>query len=151
MVIWFAIVLVVMTCQVISRYLLNAPLAWSEEFARYSFVWISYIGCAYCVGVDGHTSITALVDKLPVKGQIGSGQDKKREFLTKMQIPESLKNFQRKLCCAIDKRRLPSYNQANQFDGYRQKRRMSYEEDPLHRSGADFLSGHGDRRQRSHL
>lgn len=69
MVIWFAIVLVVMTCQVISRYVLNAPLAWSEEFARYSFVWISYIGCAYCVGVDGHTNITALVDKLPVKGQ----------------------------------------------------------------------------------
>ena len=50
-------------------YLLNAPLAWSEEFARYSFVWISYIGCAYCVGVDGHTNITALVDKLPVMGQ----------------------------------------------------------------------------------
>ena len=34
MVVWFAIVLVVMTCQVISRYVLNAPLAWSEEFAR---------------------------------------------------------------------------------------------------------------------
>lgn len=67
MTIWFAIVLVVMTCQVISRYLFSAPLAWSEEFARYSFVWISYIGCAYCVGVDGHTSITALVDKVSPK------------------------------------------------------------------------------------
>lgn len=64
MTIWFAIVLVVMACQVVSRYVFNAPLAWSEEFARYSFVWISYIGCAYCVGVDGHTSITALVDKV---------------------------------------------------------------------------------------
>lgn len=49
MVFWFAIVLVVMTCQVVSRYIFNAPIAWSEEFARYSFVWISYIGCAYCV------------------------------------------------------------------------------------------------------
>ncbi|MCI7737141.1 MAG: TRAP transporter small permease [Clostridiales bacterium] len=69
MVVWFAVVLAVMACQVVSRYVFSAPLAWSEEFARYSFVWISYIGCAYCVGVDGHTSITALVDRLPVRGQ----------------------------------------------------------------------------------
>lgn len=69
MVVWFAVVLVVMACQVVSRYVFNAPLAWSEEFARYSFVWISYIGCAYCVGVDGHTSITALVDRLSVRNQ----------------------------------------------------------------------------------
>ena len=69
MVVWFAIVLVVMTCQVVSRYVFDMPLAWSEEFARYSFVWISYIGCAYCVGVDGHTSITALLDRVSPKWQ----------------------------------------------------------------------------------
>ncbi len=46
MVFWFAIVLIVMTCQVISRYIFNAPIAWSEEFARYSFVWISYFSAA---------------------------------------------------------------------------------------------------------
>lgn len=69
MVCWFAVVLFVMTGQVIFRYILNSPLTWSEEFARYSFVWISYLGCAYCVGVDGHTSITALRDKLPPMGQ----------------------------------------------------------------------------------
>ncbi len=65
MVVWFAIVLLVMTAQVISRYVFNNPIVWSEEFSRYSFVWISYLGCAYCVGVDGHTSITALRDRLP--------------------------------------------------------------------------------------
>ena len=57
MVFWFAIVLVVMTCQVVSRYIFNAPIAWSEEFARYSFVWISYIG------------ITAFRDALPPKAK----------------------------------------------------------------------------------
>lgn len=67
MVIWFAIVLLVMAAQVVTRYVLNAPLTWSEEFSRYSFVWISYIGCAYCVGVDGHTNITAVISKLPPK------------------------------------------------------------------------------------
>ena len=65
MVIWFAVVLIVMTAQVIARYLFNSPLVWSEEFARYSFVWISYLGCAYCVGVDGHTRITAVLDRMP--------------------------------------------------------------------------------------
>lgn len=65
MVFWFAIVLIIMAAQVIARYILNAPLTWSEEFSRYSFVWISYIGCAYCVGVDGHTNISALLNKLP--------------------------------------------------------------------------------------
>ena len=67
MVFWFAIVLVVMTCQVVSRYIFNAPIAWSEEFARYSFVWISYIGCAYCVAAD--TGITAFRDALPPKAK----------------------------------------------------------------------------------
>lgn len=69
MVVWFAIVLILTMVQVILRYCFNAPLTWSEEFARYSFVWISYLGCAYCVGVDGHTSITALKDRMPVKVQ----------------------------------------------------------------------------------
>lgn len=69
MVLWFSAVMVVMTAQVISRYILSSPIQWSEEFARYSFAWISYIGCAYCIGVDGHTSITAVRDRLPHKGQ----------------------------------------------------------------------------------
>ena len=30
MVFWFAIVLIVMTCQVISRYIFNTPIAWSD-------------------------------------------------------------------------------------------------------------------------
>lgn len=69
MVAWFALVIVVMTLQVISRYVFGSPIKWSEEFARYSFVWISYLGCAYCVGADGHTSITALKERLSEKGQ----------------------------------------------------------------------------------
>lgn len=69
MVFWFAIVLVVMTCQVVSRYIFNAPIAWSEEFARYSFVWISYIGCAYCVSVDAHTGHHRVPRRAAAQGQ----------------------------------------------------------------------------------
>ena len=85
MVFWFAIVLVVMTCQVVSRYIFNAPIAWSEEFARYSFVWISYIGCAYCVSVDAHTGITAFRDALPPKAKkLTTVLGKNSKFLTSM-------------------------------------------------------------------
>ena len=39
----FGAMVVACTAQVIWRYLFNDPLVWSEELARYLFVWISYI------------------------------------------------------------------------------------------------------------
>jgi TRAP-type C4-dicarboxylate transport system permease small subunit len=48
-----AMVLVTFT-QVIFRGALNSPLAWSEEVARYLFVWIVFIGGAWTVSGDGH-------------------------------------------------------------------------------------------------
>ena len=38
----FASMVVACTAQVIWRYLFNDPLVWSEELARYLFIWISY-------------------------------------------------------------------------------------------------------------
>lgn len=64
MMVWLAIVFLVICAQVVMRYVLNDPLAWSEEFSRYSFVWITYIGCAYCVGINNHTRIDFLFAKL---------------------------------------------------------------------------------------
>ncbi|MEJ2134846.1 MAG: TRAP transporter small permease subunit [Desulfofustis sp.] len=32
--------------QVFFRYVMNAPLYWSEEIARYAFVWLVFIGAA---------------------------------------------------------------------------------------------------------
>ena len=87
MVFWFAIVLIVMTCQVISRYIFNAPIAWSEEFARYSFVWISYFGCAYCVAVDAHTGITAFRDVLPPKAAKADDRAGQRRYDNRVHSP----------------------------------------------------------------
>lgn len=69
MMVWLSVIFLVICAQVVKRYLLNDPLAWSEEFSRYSFVWITYIGCAYCVGVDNHTRIDFLFAKLGRKTQ----------------------------------------------------------------------------------
>ncbi len=40
--------------QVVFRGLLDSPLAWSEEVARYLFVWIVFIGGAWAVSGDAH-------------------------------------------------------------------------------------------------
>ena len=43
LVLLFAAMVVACTAQVIWRYLFNDPLVWSEELARYLFIWISYL------------------------------------------------------------------------------------------------------------
>lgn len=44
-----AVSLVVLTCQIISRFVLNAPLTWSDELLRYLLVWITFIGAGLAI------------------------------------------------------------------------------------------------------
>jgi TRAP-type C4-dicarboxylate transport system permease small subunit len=55
--------------QVAARYLFGAPLIWSEEAARYLFVWVSMIGAALAVRQGSHYALTALVERLPAVAQ----------------------------------------------------------------------------------
>ncbi len=57
------IMLVVVSAQVWYRFVLNNPLAWSEEVARYLFVWISFLGSAVGVRMNVHLGID-LIDKI---------------------------------------------------------------------------------------
>lgn len=43
--------------EVICRYLLFISTAWSEELARYLFIWLTYIGSAYALNEGGHIEI----------------------------------------------------------------------------------------------
>lgn len=56
-----AVLLVIMTVliffQVLSRFILNAPLAWSEETARYIFIWVIYISAALAVKKQEHIRV----------------------------------------------------------------------------------------------
>ena len=65
---WFlglvmTVMLVVVTLQVWYRFVLNDPLSWSEELARYLFVWISFIGSAVGVRMNVHLGID-LIEKI---------------------------------------------------------------------------------------
>jgi TRAP-type C4-dicarboxylate transport system permease small subunit len=50
---------------VVARYFFNNPLEWAEEFSRYSFIWIVFLGAAYCTKSNRHIVIDGLVLALP--------------------------------------------------------------------------------------
>ena len=56
---------VVVLLQVIYRYLLMQPLYWSEELARYLFVWISMLGAALSVHRRVHFGMDFFFRLLP--------------------------------------------------------------------------------------
>jgi TRAP-type C4-dicarboxylate transport system permease small subunit len=51
--------------QVITRYVLDSPLIWSEEAARYLFVWVSMIGAALAIREGGHFGLDVLIRPMP--------------------------------------------------------------------------------------
>src|SRR6202022_17411 len=52
--------------QVCARYVLGDPLIWSEEAARYLFVWVSMIGAALALHEGGHFGLDLLIRRAPV-------------------------------------------------------------------------------------
>ncbi len=55
----------VLVLQILSRHFFPYPLAWSEEAARFLFLWIVFLGAAYLVRLNGHISITLLTNRFP--------------------------------------------------------------------------------------
>ena len=51
--------------QVLFRYGLQSSLSWSEELARYLFVWVIFIGASVAVRRNQHISMTAIIGLLP--------------------------------------------------------------------------------------
>lgn len=54
----------VLIAQVFSRYVMNSPLIWTEEIARFLFVWVVFIGAAAVAAKNGHIAVTFLADRL---------------------------------------------------------------------------------------
>jgi TRAP-type C4-dicarboxylate transport system permease small subunit len=45
---------------VILRYTFNSPIQWAEEFSRYAFIWVVFLGAAACSKRKTHIAIDAL-------------------------------------------------------------------------------------------
>lgn len=63
-VVLLAMILVLMFAQVIARYIFQAPLFWSDELARYCYVWMSFVAGAALVARRGHIRINLINEAL---------------------------------------------------------------------------------------
>jgi TRAP-type C4-dicarboxylate transport system permease small subunit len=55
----------VVGAQVFARYVLNHSLFWSEELARYLFIWLVFLSAAIVLRQDRHIQVSVFVDMLP--------------------------------------------------------------------------------------
>ena len=65
------LMIVVTLAQVIFRYVIAAPLPWSEELARYCFVWIVFLGGAIGLSRGIHLGVDLFVNLLPERFRVG--------------------------------------------------------------------------------
>jgi len=59
-----AAIVVVTFAQVVFRYALENPLSWSEETARFLFMWLTMLGAAYAFKLKSHFALTFLTKGL---------------------------------------------------------------------------------------
>jgi len=57
--------------QVFLRYLFNAPLTWSEEFARIIFIYLTFLGIGAAYGRRRHMFVESLITLLPPRARRG--------------------------------------------------------------------------------
>lgn len=63
------ILVIVTSAQVISRYVFGKPLVWSEELARYVFVWIVFLSTSIAFRLNKHMTADFFVMLFPAKVQ----------------------------------------------------------------------------------
>ena len=68
----FLVGLMVLGCcwQVITRFLLNNPSKYTEEFLRYALIWMTMLGVPYAYGQERHISINIITKTFSLKGSL---------------------------------------------------------------------------------
>lgn len=60
----FGAMVVIIFAQVIFRYVLVMPLSWSEELARFLFVWATFLGASIAFYDNSHIRVSFFVDSV---------------------------------------------------------------------------------------
>lgn len=66
-VILFSLLVIVLSMEVVARYIFSNSFRWSEELARYLFIWLIFISASYAVVKKAHIHIESLLVLLPKK------------------------------------------------------------------------------------
>ena len=64
-----AAMVVIISLEVIFRYVLKLPLVWSEQLASYTMIWLAFLSAAIALREHAHIGMTLLVNRLPDKGK----------------------------------------------------------------------------------
>lgn len=65
-----AVVLIVLI-QVVTRYLLEISISWPEELARYTLVWLTFVGAAAAAARRSEIVVDSLIELLPQRARRG--------------------------------------------------------------------------------
>jgi len=60
---------ILLTIQVLSRYVFNAPLDYTEEASRFGLIWLVFVGSAYAAYLNEHFVVRMLVDSIKFPGR----------------------------------------------------------------------------------
>ncbi len=63
LILWGTVVVVFL--QIMARYVFKVPLVWTEEVARFAFIWLAFVGVAVTERQNAHFRVTFLVEKAP--------------------------------------------------------------------------------------
>ncbi len=69
-----AAMVIIVSWQVFSRYVLNDPSSVTEEIARFLLMWISLLGASYAYRTRMHLGLDLLVEKMPAQYQLRVNQ-----------------------------------------------------------------------------
>lgn len=59
----------VLGIQIVFRFVLNSPLTWSEELARFMFIWSTFLSIGFCLREGISLKIDTLISLFPKKTQ----------------------------------------------------------------------------------
>ena len=62
----FSIMVLSVVWQVFAREVTKNPAAWTEELAKYTFVWTALVGATLVFAGRGHIAVTFVVERLPL-------------------------------------------------------------------------------------
>jgi TRAP-type C4-dicarboxylate transport system permease small subunit len=64
------VILAVMGAQVFARYVIDSPIAWSEEVARLSLIWMTFMAAAFVMAQGRHITVDVLSTRLGIRAQM---------------------------------------------------------------------------------
>ncbi|NJP36069.1 TRAP transporter small permease [Alkalicoccus luteus] len=70
LVVFSSIMIIIIALQVFMRYVIGDSLAWSEELARFSFIWLVYIGISYGIKKQRHIKVDVMLIVFKHRGKI---------------------------------------------------------------------------------